>query len=353
MLDVSPNLQQIVSDAVLEQAYDWLCHARKDSHHNNDVWHLRFHWHKEKAAIQSSILNGNYCFEPCRTIYLNGETIGIWSARDALVLKALTLVLTPYLLPSLSKDCYHLIGHGGAKACVREVKTRVEDYKFVCRSDVDSYYATINHQILLKLLAEHIADVDVLALLAKMLTRLDNLNGLLKENSIGIGKGNPLSPLLGALYLLQMDKAIGQYCEKQGLRYFRFMDDWLVLCKTRHQLRQVVRIMNRCLEAVKQTKHPFKTYIGRIKNSGFDFLGYRITPAIKEKVTLAWKTIANHIGRLQQLYEQGATETRIAEYVKHWLQWARSGVEIDLQQVLEVIKTSRLGSELVEKGVWG
>jgi RNA-directed DNA polymerase len=29
--------------------------------------------------------------------------------------------------------------------------------------------------------------------------------------------------------------------------------------------------MNQILEEVKQTKHPYKTFIGRIKETGFDF----------------------------------------------------------------------------------
>ncbi|OLQ75712.1 hypothetical protein BIT28_23385 [Photobacterium proteolyticum] len=71
------------------------------------------------------------------------------------------------------------------------------------------------------------------------------------------------------------------------------MDDWVILCKTRHQLRDVVRLMNQSLNEVKQTKHPYKTWIGLLKASGFDFLGYRITPSKGQQVTLAWKTIAN------------------------------------------------------------
>ena len=31
--------------------------------------------------------------------------------------------------------------------------------------------------------------------------------------------------------------------------------------------------MNRVLSAVKMTKHPFKTYIGRLRTTGFDFFG--------------------------------------------------------------------------------
>ena len=333
----SPILEDVIADANLELAYQWLCHARKDSHYNNDVWHLRFHWQLLKEQLRQAVLNGNYRFEPCRAIKANGETIGVWSARDALLIKALTLVLTPYLAPGLSPHCYHLAGRGGAKRCVREVKHAVGDYPFVCRSDVNSYYATIDHHILLKQLAERIPDERILCLLQQMITRLDNVDGNLYPVEIGISKGNPISPLLGALYLYSMDKALGDYCTKHQLKYFRFMDDWLVLCKTRYQLRRVVKLMNQCLAEVKQTKHPFRTCIGGIKANGFDFLGYRITPKINEKISLAWKTIANHIGKLQQLYEQGATAKRIAEYVKNWLQWARGGIEIDLNEVLEIV----------------
>lgn len=98
-----------------------------------------------------------------------------------------------------------------------------------------------------------------------MLDRLDNVDGELLSVIIGVNKGNPLSPLLGTVYLNVMDDHIGEYCDRHGLRYFqrpqrayKEQDDWLILCKTRNQLRTVVRIMNRVLEQVKQTKYPFK-----------------------------------------------------------------------------------------------
>ena len=113
-----------------------------------------------------------------------------------------------------------------------------------------------------------------------------------------------------------------------------------------HQLRTVVRLMNRCLVSVKQTKHPFKTYIGKIKESGFDFLGYRI--AIKNVNTkgLAWKSWANHFSKIQQLYEQGAKHKRIAEYTKRWLIWVRSGVTVNLQQLVKYGLKSDIGKSL-------
>ena len=131
------------------------------------------------------------------------------------------------------------------------------------------------------------------------------------------------------------------------------MDDWLILCKTRNQLRTTVKLMNQCLTLAKQTKHPFKTYIGRIKDDGFDFLGYRVIKQSannqKTKLTLAWKSLSNHLTKLQQLYEQGASFERIAKYVKHWLVWVRSGVEIDLTTVIKRGLASHLGQALTRK----
>ncbi len=131
-----------------------------------------------------------------------------------------------------------------------------------------------------------------------------------------------------------MDERIGEYCKKRGLVYVRFMDDWVILCKTRHQLRAVVRLMNQCLDEVKQTKHPFKTYIGRIKENGFDFLGYRIGNSKTNRLGIAWKTWMNHRDKLTQLYEQNTCSNRIAKYIKHWLIWVKSGVEIEIEETV-------------------
>ena len=108
--------------------------------------------------------------------------------------------------------------------------------------------------------------------------------------------------------------------------------------------------MNECLGDVKQTKHPFKTYIGRIRDDGFDFLGYRIGIVTEQnsgsKLGLAWKSWANHFDRLRLLYERGVSVGDIAGYVKRWLVWVKGGVEIDLRWVVEVGLGSGVAKEL-------
>jgi RNA-directed DNA polymerase len=85
----------------------------------------------------------------------------------------------------------------------------------------------------------------------------------------GIAKGCPLSPLMGALMLKSLDKMI-----PLGCTYARFMDDWVILTRTRRQLRQVLKNMHAIVHRLKMRLALNKTFIGRI-SKGFDFLGYR------------------------------------------------------------------------------
>lgn len=133
----------VSSDAILHEAYSWLCDTRKNTHHNNDVWDLRFHWQQIKAQIQHELINDTYRFLPCKNYYIDGKSIGVWNAQDALVLKAMSIVLTNYLSPKLSPNCYHLVGRSGTKFCVMNIKNVAPNYRYVCRSDINSNYATI------------------------------------------------------------------------------------------------------------------------------------------------------------------------------------------------------------------
>jgi RNA-directed DNA polymerase len=77
---------------------------------------------------------------------------------------------------------------------------------------------------------------------------------------------------LGALALRKLDAAMGRL---KGVFYCRYMDDWAVLCRSRHKLRKIIKITHRVLIALKLRLHPNKTYLGKI-NKGIDFLGYFI-----------------------------------------------------------------------------
>jgi hypothetical protein len=159
-------LAQLASDDVLDCAYEWLCRRRRDYSANSDVWAFSRYWQREKEQIKNELLSGNYRFSLLSRITIkDGEDTDLWSACDALVLKALAIVLGEHL--PISSRCTHIKGHGGAKFAVCEVRDHLPDNRFVLRTDVKSYYASIDHLTLLDQLAVHIKDRRVLNLLGQ------------------------------------------------------------------------------------------------------------------------------------------------------------------------------------------
>ena len=153
------DLADLASDGVLDEAYEWLCRRRRDYSAEADVWAFRRRWSQEKDHIERDLFSGRYCFSLMSRVTLpNGDEVDLWSARDALVPKDLSHVLVRHLL--LSSLCTHLKDHGGAKYAVREVRDHLKANRFVLRTDVTSYYASIDHLMLLDQLAAHLKDRD-------------------------------------------------------------------------------------------------------------------------------------------------------------------------------------------------
>jgi len=226
-------LQDIASCEALETAFTWLCQRCKDYPEHADVWALRFHWLEQKARIQDELLSGHYCFEPQSVIRnRDGEVLNVWSARNALVLKSLATVLSGRL--PVSKRCVHVKGHGGVKAAVRAVWAQLPHHRFVLKTDVQSYYDSIDHFLLLEKLAVHVKDRKVLNLLWQYMRRVSERGGIFTEHDTGISRGCALSPLIGAFFLDDLDREM----EKSGLFYVRYSNPtnqsfFLILITTR------------------------------------------------------------------------------------------------------------------------
>jgi len=316
----------VASGAVLDTAFSWLCKRRIDYADSADVWNVRRRWPELKPRLQHDLLHGHYRFSPLRRIQIDGECIELWAALDALVLKALAMVLNRRL--DFPRSCYHVPGKAGeakmgSKAAVRHICSRLSSNEFAFRSDVKSYYGSIDHAVLLGLVRERIDDPRVLDLVAQYLHRTVDENCLYSTVTPGISLGCPLSPVMAALYLEPLDRRM----EATGLTYARFMDDWVILAPTRWSLRRAIVVVNETLRELRVEQHPDKTFIGRIER-GFTFLGYWITE--KGVTGVAPSTWEAFQGRVARLYEQNAPlediRRDVEQYVRRWKRWAGSGV---------------------------
>ncbi|MBE0575584.1 MAG: hypothetical protein IH613_06770 [Desulfuromonadales bacterium] len=125
-----------------------------------------------------------------------GDVIECYSARGALVMKSLAIVLTRSLLPELSINCHHLKGRGGVPGALRRVQSLLPAARFVCRSDVRSYYVNIDHDRLETMLADYISDLALLRLLRQYLHRTICRGENYRDIRCGIPLRSSLSPLM-------------------------------------------------------------------------------------------------------------------------------------------------------------
>ena len=149
----------------------------------------------------------------------------------------------------------------------------------------------------------------------------------------GIALGCPLSPLFGAWFLRELDIALVQH----NVFYRRFMDDWIVLAKTRNHLRKAIKTSKQLLSWLKLKEHPDRTFIGWIKK-GFDFLGYVFTT---EGLQISVKCKERCRVKIIRLYEHGANLSRIGLYWRNWVKWARCGL-VDSSRTRGIIEANRL-----------
>jgi RNA-directed DNA polymerase len=251
----------------------------------------------------------------------DGESLHLWSSQDALVLKMLAMGLPDAL--ALSRHCTHIKGHGGLKATVSTLHAALSDYRYVMKTDVKRYYESIDHTILLKQLNKDSADPFIWRLLVQFVKRSVERGGTFKSITCGISRGCSLSPIIAAYYLKALDK---QMEGDPHYFYRRYMDDVIVLAKTRWHLRKAVRTVNQHFNQLKVEQAPDKTFIGRIEK-GFDFLGYQFG---EEKLSVSKRTLENHIRRLSRLYEQKKHQPNwkmlLDDYRQHWVTWVYSGI---------------------------
>lgn len=313
----------------LELAFQWLCKQRKHFPPNADIWYLRFHWKEQKQALLAQLNSDEFYFQPLQRITkANGEAIHLWTSIDSLVLKVMATELSKVL--PCSKRCTHLKGHGGAKQTVNAIYQQLPTHSFVFRTDVKSYYESINHHILLDKLAIFVKDKQVLNLLTQYLRRSVDIGGNFVDIKQGISSGCPLSPLISSFYLVGLDKAM----EGKSVFYRRYMDDIIVLAKSRWQLRRAIRCVNHYFTKLALKQHPDKTFIGNTAK-GFDFLGYEFSNRGISPSTRTWE---NFRCRLSRLYEQKKHSPNwqmlLDDYRQRWLSWVTAGLSPALRNVL-------------------
>jgi hypothetical protein len=73
-----------------------------------------------------------------------------------------------------------------------------------------------------------------------------------------------------------------------------------------------------------------KTWIGRV-SKGFDFLGYHIS---LNGLSMAKRSFDRMSVKFHRLFEQGADQARLVQYLQHWIRWAKIGVSLNVKALI-------------------
>ena len=189
----------------------------------------------------------------------------------------------------------------------RQTERQPEQYYYL-KLDISKYFYRIDHEILMDILREKIADKDLLFILEGIVNCEDTHFGLplgadigevpfddlLAE--VGLPIGNLTSQMFANLYLDQLD----QFCKhKLRLRYYiRYMDDVIIL---HHSKKHLERVKNEIADFLAKRLHlqlNNKTCI-RPTYMGAEFVGFRVWST---HVKLRKKTAKKMVKRLQYVF---------------------------------------------------
>ncbi|KFJ42220.1 reverse transcriptase domain-containing protein [Francisella philomiragia] len=308
----------------------WLQSNRKNSNHNSNYWHFKHTICNQPTnldKINNSLTTGKYQFEPATVIYskINREYLTIWSAKDSLVLKTIAESLKSKNGHIFSKDCVSNKNNGGSKQAFDIINKHIKTHKYIYRTDIKKFYNSINHKILLDKLKNFTSKQEY-QLIQSHLDRIEWQDGEYYEVKQGISKSSPLSPVLGCIYLHELDVAMA----KLDIIYKRFVDDFIIMAKTKHKLRKAVKIVKQILCKLKLVEHPDKTDYRNFNNQNaksFDFLGVKISH--KGVIAIKDRTKNNFVIKINQLYEYLRLILKFKNIVR---------VDTDLEiRILEVI----------------
>ncbi len=122
----------------------------------------------------------------------------------------------------------------------------------------------------MRLVYEEISDGRVLRLIKKFLEAGTLEEGKVTYQSSGTPQGGNLSPLLANIYLHPYDEEM----TAKGYNLVRYADDIVILCRTKQEAEEVLRLTSQFLEnRLKLRLNPDKTNL-RHEREGFEFLGH-------------------------------------------------------------------------------
>lgn len=236
---------------------------------------------KSKRSVQRFLKNRDFLLEKLRQDIINGryktspyKTFIIFEPKQRIIYNlplypdhilhhALVNILGPIWQGFFIKDSYACIPGKGLHAASQRTMDFVRRNKYVLQCDIRKFYPSIDHEIMMDILAEKIHDRRILNIMHDVI------------NSVGGNKnlpiGNLTSQWLGNVYLDRLDHFV-----KQDLHwpdYIRYCDDFCLYGNDKKVLKKMGMTIEKFVN--EKLNLTFSKCAVRSTRNGVAFIGYK------------------------------------------------------------------------------
>lgn len=266
-------LQQAMSPQNLDASWrrlrkehtPWDVQTDRDQLANNLVHHL--------LVCRDEVLAGEYRPEPLRQFTMRkpdgkDRVLSAQYLKDKLLQRAILAVLEPRAEKLFHPDSYAYRPARGVAQAISKVRERISTgLDWLVDADIQSFFDSIPHKPLEKVLDNFIDDRDTMRLVKRWLAIGAHQTSLLGKRK-GISQGAILSPIFCNLYLHQFDQALSN----ANVSFVRYADDFLLFTSSQDNALRARAFAESALEKMQLTIHPEKTQCVR-SSTAIRFLG--------------------------------------------------------------------------------
>jgi RNA-directed DNA polymerase len=242
--------------------------------------------------------------------------LGIPTIRDRVAQAVCKMIIEPIFEADFEDSSYGFRPDRSAKDAVEAIKGYLKEGKTeVYDADLSSYFDTIPHDKLKKVLEQRIADKRIIYLIDKWLKSPVYEDGQYKggqKQKTGTPQGGVISPLLANIYMHLVDKMVNKVSQifyRQGIKIVRYADDFVLM--GRKVTKEAIGKLRHTLQRMGLTVNEKKTRQVQARETPFNFLGFtfRYDKDIHGRGNRYWNVMAS-----------GKSESKVREKIKAFLE---------------------------------